>query len=32
MAKLPIMAVPNFSKEFVLETGVSSQGLGAILS
>ena len=32
MVELPILVVPDFSKEFVLETDACSQGLGAILS
>ena len=32
MVELPTLAVPNFSNEFILETDVFSQGLGAVLS
>ena len=32
MIELPIFAVPDFSKEFVLEIDASSQGLRVVLS
>lgn len=31
MINLPMLAVPNFSKQFVLETYASSKGLGVVL-
>nr|KYP75413.1 Retrovirus-related Pol polyprotein from transposon 297 family [Cajanus cajan] len=31
MAALPILAVPNFSKQFVVESDASSRGIGVVL-